>query len=850
VENQFLSLEPVLAQEREHLQNLVDRLGALRPTLVLVERTVSRLALEFLLKARIPVAFNMKPSAISLIARCTRADVLQSIDKLSLYPRLGTCGSFTVRTFVHEYIPGRRKTYLFFDDCPKELGCSLVLRGAENGTLKKIKQIVGLLVFVVYNLKLETFLLKDQFASAPIDHAVPVPLHNDASSNPTCVGAAPAGDASVAQNGKVEAGVVQTFELVAEPAVADSEVVQGGIMAPNSSGIVGVVPEARPSIREWIDQVENYFVNNEVSDHIQLSTAISQLAGAPALWWNKHVENTPEKERVQAWAELREKLLQSLCERSSRAVGEKATDQPTVTNEEARPETVAGSGQNGKEPVINVEDSEKAKNGPVPPMLTLLSASQARAEMRAYIREGNNLESRVETALRPYEITILSASPYVEFPAPYVLTRMRKILNEEEERDAKGAAALCATTGQAVAQRSCDFYERLTQLKAGEAYLQENSDNITPYAHQSLVVLYFMISTVVNVPCNPPELMVIEYYRGNDITLGQYLEKMCFECLRPCPVKSCEALLRDHYQSYVHDGGRVNVKVRQLPTQIADMEDTILMWSYCKACSSVTGVVPMSEESWKYSFGKYLELSFYGGQIGFRPEICPHKLYRDHVRCFGFHGLVVQFEYETVDICVVAVPPMKVFINPEANVKWKKKDRDTIRGQVVKYFDSMLARVKSFSVEKEIQPVKQEACRAELTEFTRRAMADKSSLLQLLARVDMSTPADDTLALHSVRRVLQKLTEEYEADFADFVRRFIQPERDLKRLTAGQLRRLFADRDYDQTPYLAVRATHAAFMQDVPLVSHFGDEYTSEESIPEHCLPKTGTSPTTSSFVS
>ncbi|RKO84875.1 GroEL-like apical domain-containing protein, partial [Blyttiomyces helicus] len=167
VENQFVSLEPVLSQEREHLQNLVARVIALKPDLILVEKTVSRLALDTLLEAGVAVAFNVKPTVIEAVARCTRADIISSIDKLALEPRLGTCEAFKIRTFMNDNMPGWKKTYLFFEGCPRELGCTLVLRGADMATLRKLKLIADLMVFVGYNLKLETFFLRDQFAMSP-----------------------------------------------------------------------------------------------------------------------------------------------------------------------------------------------------------------------------------------------------------------------------------------------------------------------------------------------------------------------------------------------------------------------------------------------------------------------------------------------------------------------------------------------------------------------------------------------------------------------------------------------------------------------------------------------------------
>lgn len=94
VENEFISLGPLLAQEKEHLRNLVARVAAVKPDIVLVQKTVSRLALEFLLEAGIAVAYNIKPSVIEAMSRCTSADIISSIDKLALSPRLGA--------FLHE----------------------------------------------------------------------------------------------------------------------------------------------------------------------------------------------------------------------------------------------------------------------------------------------------------------------------------------------------------------------------------------------------------------------------------------------------------------------------------------------------------------------------------------------------------------------------------------------------------------------------------------------------------------------------------------------------------------------------------------------------------------------------
>ena len=170
VENQFMSLEPILSQEREHLRILIQRIKNLNPDVVLVEKIVSRIALEYLLEANIVAVYNVKPSVMQYIARYTQADILNSIDKLVLEPKLGTCGVFSVKTFLNDLIPGKKKTFLFFDGCPRDLGGTIVLRGGDIDTLKKIKMITKFMSFVVYNLKLETYLMRDEFAISPEKH--------------------------------------------------------------------------------------------------------------------------------------------------------------------------------------------------------------------------------------------------------------------------------------------------------------------------------------------------------------------------------------------------------------------------------------------------------------------------------------------------------------------------------------------------------------------------------------------------------------------------------------------------------------------------------------------------------
>ncbi len=167
VEGQYIPFGQIVRQEKEYMGNLVSRIAAYRPHVVLAEKFVSRLALDALAEQGIAVARSVKPSAIQFVARMTQADVFSSMDKLALEPRLGHCARFCVQTFDHPQIPGRRKTYMRFEGCTREMGCTIVLRGGDQETLRRIKHVTRFLTFIVRSLKLETHLWKDFVISVP-----------------------------------------------------------------------------------------------------------------------------------------------------------------------------------------------------------------------------------------------------------------------------------------------------------------------------------------------------------------------------------------------------------------------------------------------------------------------------------------------------------------------------------------------------------------------------------------------------------------------------------------------------------------------------------------------------------
>ncbi|KAL3654471.1 hypothetical protein CASFOL_004152 [Castilleja foliolosa] len=172
VPNQLASFETLLQQENDHLKTLVSKIEAHRPNILIVEKSVSSFALEHLLAKDISLVLNVKRPLLERIARCTGASITPSTEHIST-TRLGHCELFRLEKVPEEHEPVNQfnkkptKTLMFFEGCPRRLGCTVVLRGSYREELKKVKHVLQYAVFAAYHLSLETSFLADEGANLP-----------------------------------------------------------------------------------------------------------------------------------------------------------------------------------------------------------------------------------------------------------------------------------------------------------------------------------------------------------------------------------------------------------------------------------------------------------------------------------------------------------------------------------------------------------------------------------------------------------------------------------------------------------------------------------------------------------
>uniref|UniRef100_A0AAR5PNH8 1-phosphatidylinositol-3-phosphate 5-kinase n=1 Tax=Dendroctonus ponderosae TaxID=77166 RepID=A0AAR5PNH8_DENPD len=188
---------------------------------------------------------------------------------------------------------------------------------------------------------------------------------------------------------------------------------------------------------------------------------------------------------------------------------------------------------------------------------------------------------------------------------------------------------------------------------------KKRMDVLDPSNHQRLAVLFYSFShESSNAPafCVNPWVVYMDFYGRNDIPIGCFLERYCFRASYTCPSKSCSTSMVQHIRRFVHNSGSVTVSLNNFTNEFA--EENIVMWSWCTKCQSVSPVVPLSADSWSYSFAKYLELRFHGEIFNRRGQSpCRHSLHHDHYHYFAYKNYVASFKYSSINIWEISLPP-------------------------------------------------------------------------------------------------------------------------------------------------------------------------------------------------
>ncbi|KAF1949888.1 hypothetical protein CC80DRAFT_539939 [Byssothecium circinans] len=667
-QSHFMSLEPVIAQEREYLRNLVGRIAALRPNVLLVQRNVAGLAVELLDRAGISVAYNVKETVLNAVARCTQCKPVSSVDQLADVSRLGHCGSFDVKTYVHRSV---RRTYIFLSGCQKDLGCTIALRGDEMVNLDKLKSITEFMCYVVFNLKLETCLMRDEFVMIPaITHTgTPIPTAQKEEEEPE------------------SAGEKQPIE---------------GTPAPSDT-------------------------NSTDEKHLKSTDEPVQPLGDPPApsYYSEVVENHRTK---------------------------------------------------------------------------ILSASPFVRFMQPYLlNQAREYEKKLDHLRQLRDQYTTDDEPTEEQPQSFELVQP-EMVHVVVEKASRQVREFLHAVHASEYDKALHNYK--TQKRQWEAYLATNPDIYNPFNHQRIAVLYSVVNTANSTPCVGPEIIALNFYQEHDYddgftpdcTLGQYVEDLCHGANQLCEVDGCNRRLLEHSRQYVHAEGQMSVIVQKHPSKIKGLPHTILMWSCCRECGQETQVIPMSDSTWKYSFAKYLELTFWSSELHPRAGLCPHDIHKQHVRYFGFNNVALRIQYDPVQLYEVIVPRQIVTWKVDSDLRLKNDQFLKIEERLDRFMTSVRARIKSIHVESVI-PEKVDVCRTEVDHLMKRANDEHDWLKQKLRDKYLNSKYYEIIPLNRAIRAIQEKAIAWDETFNEFEQQFFPSEKDIRRLATLQLKKLFLERD-------------------------------------------------------
>ncbi|KAK4700951.1 hypothetical protein P7C70_g5290, partial [Phenoliferia sp. Uapishka_3] len=696
-----MSLEPIIKQESEYLRNLVARIVAQRPHVVLVERNVSRLALEYLKDANIAVARNVKREIINAVARVTQADVVSSMDKLALEPRLGRCGTFRVQTFVHGMIPGRRKTFMRFEGCHQELGCTIILRGGRLEVLKKVKRVVEMMVLVVYSAKLEGALLADE-------RVIPTTTNSTIGRNNN--------NSRKHEHDLSENLAPELFlnNLQAQDRVRISSDIQRAL-----DPYLGTKLSASP----WVRFEPPY-----------------QLARM-----SEEDKKVTDMRKIREFEETEMIILEE-------EVGKKAKEDQEMLG------VGMGAGALGR---------GEPGGGDSTPSLSSTGGGGIGWERSSSVATSFSTFSDAGSLREPP----FGAREYID-PLK-VLKTVEELAKSTKFREAEEVHA--------------------EQLALWDAYITQSRDSFDPADHQKLYVLETLACTQTSDRlCGPPTVRAITFYGENDISIGQYVEATARDAGKACVAVGCGRPMLVHYGTWVHGHYRVSIipEVHPIELQNSALEGQIVLWSYCKKCKLGSNQTAMSEETYRLSFGKYLELCFYPKDLIRGDMACWHNGHVDHVRYMSFRGITSQVSVEEVDLLNIAAPPLGLRTKPEKQLQLRNDEYITVLEKSERFWNSIAHRIASFNYDL-VAADRLDESRLAMEELAGRCDVDRRAILRQLERTyEEATNGTEMVA---VRRALQNKAVEWEGEFAAFEQRIIPSEKDVRRLTTVQLKRLFSD---------------------------------------------------------
>uniref|UniRef100_H2ZJY3 1-phosphatidylinositol-3-phosphate 5-kinase n=1 Tax=Ciona savignyi TaxID=51511 RepID=H2ZJY3_CIOSA len=691
------SLDPIVRQESEFFKHLVSRIVSRSPDIVISQCSVSHEARRLMLDAGITLLINVKQPVMDRLSRCTGADIAGSIDQLKI-ARLGTCGRFPLELSSIPFgaTTNAYKTLIYVDGCNPSTGCSIILRDKPNYNnrhadyesrqqLARVKSALLFLVRIMYHAKLEVTFHFCNYAAptAPSSfHPLTHPRGN------------PSEDVAANSSNKTFSNHLQSTLLRSALSFIVLVGVDGG-MSLNPLGNLSLKPS-------------NGGLSINSFGNLSLKLSIAGLSLKPLGKLSLKLSN--EGLSLKPLGNLSLKLsnegltvTQTLGHNHDPAVSTYLvlSDKHKLIKNRFQPNPLS---LHSISPMIQ----------PVVPFL--LSESGTNSPLRSYLPDElfwsgsfhcepshkHGFSSRVMESSAP-NVSSMNGSPKFEkmgWKTPdhvFLTTSLSKPASSETTKDmiasfrARGSNLRVERTEPTLACKD-GGEKNMPEILGGDP---SPLDCLEPHNHQHIYVLfssYSLQSPNAPYPCVIPWAVDIDYYHGNDITIGGFLERYCFRPSYQCPSPTCKRPMLEHVRSFVHGNTAMNIILKELSKPVASPH--ILSWCWNPATKTSTDLKPLSEDGWSMSFAKYLELRLQTYPLrnicGFSPFVS--------FQYFIYKDIVAAFKCYEVPVYDIFLPSTKVTFNTPTNWMTLDTNHSTFYGAMDSIYD-MLMEVKSSVVE-------------------------------------------------------------------------------------------------------------------------------------------------------
>ncbi|KAF8665459.1 hypothetical protein AX16_000477 [Volvariella volvacea WC 439] len=761
-ETQYVNFSQIVLQEKEYLNNLASRIAAHRPHVVLVEKSVSSLALNALAKHKIVVARTVKHSAITTVGRMTQCDMVSSIDKLAREPRLGNCAKFRIQTFDHPLIPGRRKTYMRFEGCNQDMGCTIVLRGADIDTLRRLKKVTRFLAFVVRNLKLETHLW--------IDSAIGLPAFNS--------------DA-------VPASMVPLLKKREDSTPSTSTNPPGLLMkadTPDSESVATPVVQPIPLVEEQEDDE----AHDEDAEQLRLSNRINESLEPYAKTFISvsSALRFPPPYPIKRMKELDNQLLDARRTWEDEIVRKEESSlishqqEGTVTTSTATSATESNRSTSESNPSIP----------PAPKVDTLTSdppitAEELNAQIEALpaldipltplIGETPLADESSNHELEQSSVSTSSVSTSAQVSGSG-LSSLTSSYVEEAKKVIKDVSEIACQSRYHILK-----WQHEEQRRIWEWYQRKNRDDFVVEKYQCISVWEFTVPSIESStrqrPCFAPQMNYITFYGENDYTLGQYIERSLAKNISSeqvmCTGKGCDQPISQHGLVFAHNETELHVAVEawdgKIPGIFPEQGSLAFYWSWseCRLCGKpITGGV-VSAEMQRYSFAKFLELFFYPADVDLTQGTgCEHNIFKHHARYFVMTNVSkmkkVRFQTESIAVQEIVYPPFRIHVRQDGQLLLKNADFLRLHQRNLAWYSGLISDLKLIGIESATgDEVADGKLLAEVNELIARAECEQEDISRMINKIYRESAPTDTLALNVVHPYLQDRIVAWQSDF-------------------------------------------------------------------------------------